>query len=214
MPDEQKSLKSKNAPSLWVFIGANFAVFLSVVIGAQLSYASVEHFWQRISAKDGLIALCMPLAAIVLNGVLGDVAKARLVFWRWRNPLPGCRAFSELVTTDPRVDVTALKAKHGALPRSPRDQNLLWFDLYKKHANTLIVLEAHRVYLLTRDMAALSAIFAVVVPFCAFLSPIPRGIALAYSVALLAQYLIIATSARNYGRRFVLNVLSEESHAK
>lgn len=214
MAKKQSSLKSKNAVFLWLFIGVNFAVFLSVVVGAQLTYESVEHFWQRVSAKNGLIALCIPLATVVLNGVLGDMAKARLVFWRWKNPLPGCRAFSELVNTDPRIDVAALKAKHGAFPRSPKDQNALWFQIYKKHAAALTVSEGHRVYLLTRDMASLSLIFALVFPLCAFLSPIHRGVAFVYCAALLGQYLIVATSARNYGRRFVLNVLTEESHAK
>ena len=37
MAKNQTSLKSKNAPYLWLFIGANFAVFLSVTIGAQLN---------------------------------------------------------------------------------------------------------------------------------------------------------------------------------
>ena len=214
MAKKQNSLKGKNSVSLWLFIGVNFAVFLSVVIGAQLTYESVEHFWQRVSAKNGLIALCIPLATVVLNGVLGDVAKARLVFWRWKNPLPGCRAFSELMNTDPRINVAALKAKHGVFPRSPKDQNALWFQIYKKHAEALTVSEGHRVYLLTRDMASLSLIFALVLPLWAFLSPIYRGVAFIYSVALCGQYLLIATSARNYGRRFVLNVLTEESHAK
>jgi hypothetical protein len=214
MSKKQSSLKSKNAVSLWLFIGVNFAVFLSVVIGAQLTYESVGHFWQRVSAKNGLIALCMPLATVVLSGVLGDLAKARLVFWRWKNPLPGCRAFSELVNTDPRIDVAALKAKHGAFPRSPKEQNALWFQIYKKHAEALTVSEGHRFYLLTRDMASLSLIFAIVFSLWALLSPVQRGVAFTYCAVLLGQYLVVATSARNYGRRFVLNVLTEESHGR
>ena len=113
MAEPQTSLKTKNALYLWTFIGANFAVFLSIVIGAQLNYTSVEHFWQRISAKDGLIAACMPLVTIILDGVLGDVAKARLVFWRWKNPLPGCRAFTVLMNTDPRIDVQRIRTFFG-----------------------------------------------------------------------------------------------------
>jgi len=35
-----------------------------------------------------------------------------------------------------------------------------------------------------------------------------------YSGALLVQYLMIASAARNYGVRFVLNVLTEESHSQ
>jgi hypothetical protein len=208
----QPSLKTKNAAYLWTFIGANFAVFFAVIIGAKIDYASVDHFWHRISAKDGFVAVCMPLFAVVLNGVLGDLAKARLVFWRWKNPLPGCRVFSILMHTDPRIDVASLKAKHGSFPRSAKEQNVLWFQMYKKHADSITISEGHRLYLLTRDMASGSAIFAVAFSFCAMFSSVGKEIIFLYSVALLLQFVTIATSARNYGNRFVLNVMAEDSH--
>jgi hypothetical protein len=214
MAKKQTSLKTKNALYLWTFIGANFAVFLAIIIGAQLNYASVEQSWQRVSTKDGIIAACMPFITVILNGILGDLAKARLVFWRWKNPLPGCRAFTVLMHTDPRIDVDALKAKHGSLPRSPKDQNVLWFQIYKKHAGSLTVSEGHRLYLLSRDMASISAVFAIAFSICAVFSSIQKEMAFFYFAFLLMQYLILSTSARNYGNRFVLNVLTEESHAK
>jgi len=214
MTKQKTSLKSKNALYLWTFIGANIAVFFAAIIRAKLDYASVDHFWHLVSARDGFIAACMPLATIILNGVLGDLAKARLVFWRWKNPLPGCRAFTVLMHTDPRIDVPTLKAKHGSLPRSPKDQNVLWFQMYKRHAESLTVSEGHRLYLLTRDMASISAIFAIVFSIFALISSSQREIALFYCAALLIQYLILSASARNYGNRFVLNVLTEESHTK
>jgi hypothetical protein len=214
MTKPKTSLKSKNALYLWTFIGANIAVFFAAIIGAKLDYASVDHFWQRVSAKDGLIAACMPWVTIILNGVLGDMAKARLVFWRWKNPLPGCRSFTVLMHTDPRIDVSNLKAKHGSLPRSPKDQNILWFQMYKKHADSLTVSEGHRLYLLTRDMASISAVFVGAFSACVLSSSIPHEMAFLYCLALLAQYLILSASARNYGNRFVLNVLTEESHTK
>ena len=61
---------------------------------------------------------------------------------------------------------------------------------------------------------SLSLIFALVFSLCAFLSPVHQGAAFIHCAALLGQYLVVATSARNYGRRFVLNVLTEESQAK
>ena len=210
----QEHLKSKNAPLLWLFIGVNFAAFLSVVVAKQLTGSSIEHFWQHVSAKDGLFALCTPLATIVLNGALGELTKARLVFWRWQDPLPGCRAFSQLVGRDPRIDVPALKAKHGALPLDPNEQNALWYRIYKKHRESITAVEAHRAYLLTRDMAALSAIFFVVFSVGVLIAMVGSNIAVMYSGILIAQYLIISTAARSYGTRFVLNVLTEESHTR
>jgi hypothetical protein len=214
MAKRQSYLKTKNVFYLWTFIAINCAVFLAVIIGDQFSYQSVQHFWERIRTKDGIIAVCMPFIAIILNGILGDLAKARLVFLRWRNPLPGSRVFSVLMNTDPRIDVAALKRKHGSLPRSPKDQNVLWYQLYKKHAAALTISEAHRLYLLTRDMTAISAVFTFAFPLCAFFSSTHKETAFYYTVALVGQYLILSASARNYGNRFVLNVVTEESHSK
>ena len=212
MSNHKRSLKTNNAKFLWLFIGVNFAVFLSVSFGAQLTYGSIEHFWQRISEKNGLIALCIPLATIALNGFISDVAKARLVFWRWKDPLPGCRLFSELIKNDPRINVPELKKKHGAFPRSPKDQNALWFKIYKMHSESLTVYEAHRNYLLTRDLASLSVIFTLTFPLFIFYLPIRLSVAFLYFAMMLGQYLLLAISSSNYGKRFVLNVLTEESH--
>ena len=213
MGTNQPYLKPKNIWWLRLFIALNMAVFVSIAMGAQLTAASIDHFWQRLSARDGLLAFCFSLAAIVLNGVMGDLGKARLVFWRWTNPLPGCRAFTLIMVTDPRVDVARLRARVSPIPSEPKEQNAAWYRLYKAHADKHTVLEAHRVYLLTRDMAALGVIFAVTFSVGAFLSAVAWKLAAVYSCALFAQYVVVATSARNYGNRFVANVLAEESQA-
>jgi len=210
----QEYLKNKNTPRLWLFIGVNCAAFLSVVIAKRLTGSSIEHFWQHVSAKDGLIALCMPLTTIVLNGLLGDLAKARLVFWRWRFPLPGCRVFTVFLKTDPRVDVPALRVKYGEFPKDPMGQNALWYQIYKKHSEKITVVESHRAYLLTRDIAALSAIFLALFPVGSLIAMVGSKMVNIYGVILATQYLIVSTAARNYGKRFVLNVLAEESHTK
>jgi hypothetical protein len=213
MGTKQPNLKTKNVWWLRLFLGVNVAVFLSIAIGHQLSGATIEHFWQRLSAKDGLLALCFPLATLVLNGFFGDLGKARLVFWRWRNPLPGCRAFSDVMGTDPRIDVTRLRSKLSPLPSKPKEQNAVWYRLYKAHANKETIWDAHRAYLLTRDMAAMAAVFAFSFIPGVFITATEWKLATLYSGALLAQYVIIATSARNYGNRFVADVLVEESQA-
>lgn len=213
MGTNQPSLKANNVWWLRLFLGVNVAVFLSIAIGHQLTGTSIEHFWQRLSAKDGLLALCFPLATLVLNGVLGDLGKARLVFWRWRNPLPGCRAFSVIMVADPRIDAARLRSRLSPLPSEPKEQNAAWYHFYKAHADKQIIWEAHRAYLLTRDMAALAAVLAVSFSIGGFIAATGWKLATLYSVALVGQYVLVATSARNYGNRFVANVLAEESHA-
>jgi len=204
-------LKGKNAVYLWSFIGANLAIFLSLVVSRQFASSSIDHFWQRVTTKDGIIAACIPLLAIVLSGVLSDTGKARLVFWRWRNPLPGCRVFTQLINTDPRIDVAALRNKHGEFPAEPQAQNALWFRLYKQHRTIPLVWEAHKIYLLTRDMATIAAVFVVLFSIGVVAVSVNGKTSLLYIGALVVQYVLVASAAQNYGKRFVLDVLSEES---
>ncbi|MCX7355152.1 MAG: hypothetical protein NTY59_10025 [Alphaproteobacteria bacterium] len=208
---KQPYLKGKNAVQLCIFVGANLAVFLALLVSDGFSAATVDQFWHRITAKDGFLAAIIPILAIVLCGVFSDKWKARLVFWRWRDPLPGCRVFSELLATDHRIDKTTLAEKLGEYPREADKQNALWFSLYKRHGGVNKVLEAHRIYLMTRDMASISSLFVILFPLGVFAENFQWEVAAIYAAALLLQYVLIAISARNYGNRFVLNVLVEES---
>jgi len=214
MAKSTTSLKTKNAAYIWTFIGLHCAILLAIIILGKIDYDSINDFWHKVKAKDSFIAAAIPIVSILLNGLLGDQMKARLVFWRWKNPLPGCRAFSDLIRKDPRININNLKGRLGSFPRSPKDQNSLWFKLYRKHSESLVVSDSHRIYLLTRDIAGLAAIFAVLFPMCVVLTSATIQVVLIYFIVLLIQYLIAATSARNYGNRFVMNVLTEESHSK
>jgi hypothetical protein len=115
---------------------------------------------------------------------------------------------------DPRIDVARSKEKRGPFPRAAKEQNVLWFNLYKKHSATITVSDSHRLYLLTRDMTCISALF--IIPFSLFAAfSFPNtATAWLYAGALLLQYVAVATAARNYGIRFVKNVLTEESHSQ
>jgi hypothetical protein len=206
-------LKGKNSIYLWSFISINLAILLSVIVGGKLAGSSIEEFWHRVSAKDGIIAASIPLLAIVLSGVLSDTAKARLVFWRWKDPLPGCRVFTELLGTDPRIDVPALQEKLGELPTEPQAQNALWYRLYEQQRTEVRIWEAHKIYLLTRDMATIAALFVVLFPIALTAATVAWKTAAIYISVLITQYLLTSSAARNYGVRFVLNVLSEESLA-
>lgn len=207
-------LKGKNALSLWAFVGANLATCVSLFLSKGFSTTSIDQLWKSITKKDGVIAVLMPLLTIILSGLFSDTAKARLVFWRWRHPLPGCRVFTELIGSDPRIDVPTLRKKHGEFPQNPDAQNALWYSLYKKHSGSIVICEAHRIYLLTRDMTALSAVFVALFSTAIGLGSVGWKTTAVYSGALLAQYLMISTAARNYGIRFVLNVLAEESYSQ
>lgn len=205
-------LKGRNAPSLWTFMAVNVAVFLSLVAVQGFSAASFEEFWSRIGIKNGALAVLIPLVTIVLGNLVSSPMKARIVFWRWRFPLPGCRIFTDLMHSDHRVDQETLTRKLGKLPEAPIEQNVLWFRLYKKHASVPVIADAQRVYLLLRDMAAIAAMFLLFLPVGAVLGSVDVRTAGLYGAALLFQYILLAIAARNAGNRFALHVLVEEAH--
>ena len=204
-------LKGKNSLYLWSFVGVNVAVFLSLVATRHFDSASIALWWRHVTAKNGIFAVSIPLAVIVFSGLLSDINKARLVFWRWRQPLPGTRVFSELISTDSRIDLPALKKSIGKFPRAPQEQNALWYRLYRKHKMTRSVWESHKVYLLTRDMSTIAALAALLFSVGAASAGVDLRATLIYSMFLTAQYVFIAKAAHNYGNRFVLNVICEES---
>lgn len=84
--------------------------------------------------------------------------------FRWRNALPGHRAFSRLVKKDSRIDEEKPKLKLGELPEEPKSQNSLWYSLYKKCSDAITVSEAHKTFLLARDLATVSFVFAIMGP--------------------------------------------------
>ncbi len=177
-----------------------------------------SRFWEKlvstfteVQLKDGLLVALSPILALVLTGIISSKFKARLVFWRWKYPLPGHRAFSKLASTDPRVNIKILEQKLGEISMDPIEQNRLWFNIYKGQADKPTIKESHRSYLLARDLTSIAFIFA----FLGFLGLILFGHkfnwALLYFVVMSGHYGILAVTARNLGNRFVCNVLCEYS---
>jgi hypothetical protein len=123
-------------------------------------------------------------------------------------PLPGSEAFSRYVHSDPRIDVSALKSKVGAFPTDPREQNALWYKLYKTTASHPSVEHAHRLFLLTRDYAVMAFMLLIVLGTIGLFEIATYKTAAFYALALLIQYVAASLAARNYGTRFVNTVLA------
>lgn len=200
------SLKSVNAVPYAGFLIANLLLFGGLIVfgvpGSPLDLA------QR-AAAPGTVACILALA---LNAFVPAWLKHVLVFWRVKDALPGHRAFSELVGTDPRIDVTRLKQKcGGAFPASPADQNTFWYRLLHKHEEHPAVADAHRRFLALRDMATSALLLAV---FLSLAAGILKVDAMFYPVlfaVLSIEYLILRVGAVNEAERLVCNVLAREA---
>jgi hypothetical protein len=155
-----------------------------------------------------------PVSVLLITGLLSHEAKARLVYWKIANPLPGSQAFTKHAPADARIDMKALAKNVGTLPTDPGEQNTKWYKLYRLVNDDTTVAQAHKLYLMYRDMAAMSLLLIPVVPaalWYAGASTTSRWIAAGVFVL---QYLVCAISARHNGTRFVCNVLAIHSIRK
>jgi hypothetical protein len=156
-------------------------------------------------------AVLLPPVVLLLCALLDPDTKHRLVFWRWRDVLPGHRAFSHYASVDPRFDVATLKKKIGRFPTKPQEQNARWYVLYKSVEQRASVEDAHKSFLLFRDMAGMSVLLfgatAIVFPVVGI--NLPRVFMTVGSLAL--QFLLAMIACRLSAGRFVRNVFAEHA---
>lgn len=168
----------------------------------------------KLAVIRALGTAALPVVVLLLTGLLPANVKAMLVFWKVTNPLPGSQAFTKHGPADARINMAALKKNVGALPTDPAEQNAKWYGLYKLVADDVAVVEAHKLFLMYRDMAAMSLPLIVLVPLGLRLAGAGGMEAWIAVGAFLAQYLATALSGRHSGVRFVCNVLAVHSTRK
>ena len=204
-------LKIRNAPAVILFILWCFSLYIvfQTAPGGLLSH--LPDSLSKVRATDGIFVTMSPLIALVLTGILSADSKARLVFLRFRNALPGHRAFSQLAPGDSRIDMDKLRLIVSPWPSTPAAENRTWYAIYKKHANSTTVLHSHQSFLLARDLAAISFLFFLTGPWG--LAIVQRGLLwpLLYAFVMLGHYIVLMIVAQNHGRRFVCNVLAEHT---
>lgn len=196
-----KSLKEQNTGRLIAVCAGNVAIVALIFFGSEIDFEKWQSFLP-VPLTAGLLA--------VLNGLLGPNAKARLVFWRWNNPLPGSRAFSVLAKRDDRIDLDGiLEVEDEDLLNSPEKQNYVWFNrYYKPIKNDPSVISNHRDYLFTRDYASLSFLFLVTTLLFGYAYSENSNTVICCAIFMLCQYLIVRWVAVGYGERFVTTVLA------
>jgi hypothetical protein len=156
----------------------------------------------------------LPILVLLLTGLLSHEAKARLVYWKIANPLPGSAAFTKHAPADARIDMEALAKNVGDLPSEPREQNSKWYKLYRLVNNDVVVSHAHKLYLMYRDMAAMSLLSIPLVPAVLWYAGAPPTSWWIAGGFLSLQYVVCAIGARHSGNRFVCNVLAIHSTTK
>jgi len=162
----------------------------------------------RLGAIRASLTTLLPIPALLISSLISADAKAVLVFWRIKHPLPGSRAFSVHAPADHRIDLEQLKKHVGEFPVDERDQNTMWYRLYKQVGSDPLVVDSHKNYLLFRDIAAMSLILTLAVPSMMTFNGVTWLPILICAGLFLGQYIVSAFSAKNTGIRFVQNVLA------
>ena len=208
-----KYLKKANIPMLVVFLIWNVAIFLVASNGGMATFwTGVRAHIAELKARDSLFVFLSPLILAIASGLLPSSWKDTLVFWRIKDTLPGCRAFSELVKRDPRIDELFIAKQFPTGHGSPREQNTVWYKWYKEVQNQETVRESHKQFLLNRDLTGIAYLFSVFGSWALFLFGSSASNVITYTVITVLQFLIFSLIARNHGNRFVCNVIVEYQH--
>ena len=207
-------LKSRYSKSIQRgFLPFNLIVFWGLVL-SNLDVAGFDALVASISLEETVVALIVSVATVVLDGLVSADNKARVVFWRLHDPLPGSRAFSEHLPREPRANQEHLIFDWGELPINAPEQNHLWYRMLKKHETDIRVSEAHYRWLITRDLTSFAFLFLIFLGGATISVEFSRATSSIYLLLLGLQYLACMVAARNYGVRFVRTVLAVASSSR
>jgi len=211
MSNDDKTLNQQNASVISIYIVINTLMFLVLKLRIPLNDATGTIVEKLLASATWV--LIIGLLTTIINGPLSSQIKAVLVFWRITETLPGCRAFSYFIEKDPRIDPKTLQAKFGNLPTAPIEQNRLWYKIYKQHQDKKPIEDAHKKFLLTRDLTSVSLLFFIFFGFSGYFLLDSFKVWIIYTFILFVLFLTISQAARNYGAQLVSNVLAEETSA-
>lgn len=195
-----------NPVRLLAAVLGNAAAYILFLRSDALSVADFGRVFEDL--RELVPGILAPAVLAVVNGLVSPKTKARIVYWRWSDPLPGCRAFTKHGPADHRVDLARLARHMGEIPAEGREQNATWYRLYQTVKSDPAVRQGHRDYLFTRDYAALSLLMLFGLGGMALYQFDSWPRAMLYVACLAGQYLVVRHVAAGYGVSFVTTVLA------
>lgn len=209
---KQRYIKSENRKWLTGYLFINIVIFTLFSNVIHFNLTDADELFSKLRDPKGFISLTAAILIIGLEGIFKNGIKEFLVFWRLKDRLPGHRAFTQIGPRDPRIDMARVeRLLPHEIPSDPKTQSREWFRLYRLFQDELQVFHSHKAFLLTRDLASLTALFIPLMIFGHFILG-SRPVMLVYHLlVLITLFIVMSLSAKNYGERFVANVLVEAS---
>jgi hypothetical protein len=209
-------LKSKNICLLTTFIVFDALLFMYLCLDINiLDIGKLVDKWENRA-----LFLCLgTLSILFLNSLLSPNFKAKIVFLKCKNPLPGCQAFTRHIFNDPRIDIDTLRNKVGEFPTEPKKQNALWYVIYREFSKDNPIKSKNQFFLLFRDMCGILFLIIIgAVPLliieCLFYGELSIKCFDYFLVICLIEFFICNVCARNSGISFVKDVLALKSSEK
>ena len=209
---KQRYIKSENRKWLISYFLLHVVIFALFSSHINFSLVEADQLILKLKNPHGFIPLTAAILIIVMEGIFKNTIKEFFVFWKFKNRLPGHRAFSHIGPSDPRIDMERVKQlfPHG-FPVDPKKQNNEWFRLYRQYQDELQVFQSHKAFLLTRDLTSLTVVFIPLSILGHFLLGSEPQMLVYHLLILVMLFMVISLSAKHYGERFVANVLAEAS---
>lgn len=201
------SLKAQNRPTI-IMVTAVYSVALWSLISPIPLFDNLS---QDFNPQSGIFAGIAALFSYTVSELIPRRSKLFLVEWKWENQASGCQAFTKIALEDHRIDLKCLEKNYGPLPIDPSEQDRTFYKIYRIFQNEVSVLDAHKSYLLFRELCCLSFLLLFVGLIFGVIFGRSIIIVLAYLCASLVAYIIFAQAAQNAGRRLVANVLAVAS---
>jgi len=148
------------------------------------------------------------IALLVLQDIVPRSWKEAIVFWRLRDRVPGCRAFSVVAKSDQRVNQAELSKLLPATSMSPGEENALWYRWLKEADKDPGICDNHHRFLALRDSAVLVLLLTLVSPFLLLLGSRSMAGTLWLTAATAGAYLLTALAAAQAAKRLVGNVIA------
>lgn len=204
-----KPLKTQNTSLIIMFIIWCISLYFLFLYGFEDFWKDLIVLMNELRNIKAFMVIIVPLFSFVLSSIISAEAKAVLVFWKIKNPLPGTRAFTEICHKDARIDMKILKEKLGHIPTDPKEQNYVWYiKIYKKVQDTTPVLLAHKNFLLARDLTSISFLFFLITPWVIYFGSKNFQYTMLYVLITFLQYIVLSIVAQNHGKRFVGNAIA------
>ena len=209
---KQRYIKSENRKWLIGYFLLHIVIFALFSILIDFSLIDADQLISRLKNPQGFILLTASILIIAMEGIFKNAIKEFFVFWKFKNRLPGHRAFSHIGPSDPRIDMERIRRLFPrGLPVDPKEQNNEWFLLYRQYQDELQVFHSQKAFLLTRDLTSLTVVFIPLSILGHFLLRSKLLMLIYHLLIFLLFFAVISLSARHYGERFVANVLAEVS---